>query len=129
MNSTEIAKIRYHLNYPMVVQGQDLDSYFQSLIPIDYDLNGVLLNLSEPEHAIILGILFKLDELEQNIFDARINLSALKVDTIEINNNQIKQLLNLYDLYRERLMGCVDHRQAFRNSKYNCSSMISSRTH
>lgn len=118
LSRTDMARIKYHLDYPLVKFGLDpADTTFSQLIPLEYDLEGVLADLPPENETLILATLDKCDKLENSIVELQCKIVASKVDNIEINPNAIKDMFKLYNYFVDKLIGQVDHRLAWRNSQ------------
>lgn len=116
LNVTDIARIKYHLDYPMVKYGLDPQFYsWISYIQIDYNFENVLENIGSAEEQMILQTLNNLDELEKNIIAAKCVIKAKKVGDIETDPDYLDKIFKLYDYYVRKLIGQIDHRLSFRN--------------
>lgn len=116
----QIERIKKHLDYPQTTLGLDINSNrYPSYIPIDYDIDGICNNMSVEQERSVLDVLTKLDGLWEKIYDSLCILSAKKVGEIEVNENYYDLLNKAYDAYRDKLIGMLDHRLAFRNYQKN----------
>ena len=116
----EIERIKKHLDYPQTTLGLDIhSSRYPSYIPIDYDIDGIAANMSSEQERSVLDVLNKMDELWEKMFCSLNILSAKKVGEIEVNENYYNILKNAYSDYRDKLIGMIDHRLAFRNYNQN----------
>jgi hypothetical protein len=118
LTTDQIERIKKHLNYPQVNDGLDqrYNQYQPLYIPINYNIDGIAVNLTIEQERNILDVLTKLDDLWEKMFCSVNILSAKKVGEIEVNENYYNILKNIYADLCEKMTSMIDHRLAFNNS-------------
>lgn len=109
ISETERARIKHHLRYPLVhsVSGfmAGVPTTIEALFPID----GSITNLTLEGEQIVRDQLSACDKLEASMAEMNCHLSAQKVGSITMRDDEFDQREKLYRFHCQRLadsLGC-----------------------
>ena len=97
------ARVRYHLDYPMlttavsVVATAVMHSEIRTILEVQMD------NVDPAVFTYVTRVLDRLDAIETQMDDALERMQARKADVVELNPNEQGDLLGVYEHWRNRL--------------------------
>jgi hypothetical protein len=103
LTDSEVARVRYHLGYPNTSAGAGIGLSMPTIITTLYPVDGALRNLYPEAVEIVRTLIARCDTAECNIEESEERLSALRVDSITLNDREPERREERYQYWVRRL--------------------------
>jgi len=103
LTDSEVARVRYHLGYPNTSAGAGIGLSMPTIITTLFPVDGALRNLYPEAVELVRTLIARCDTSEANIAESEDNLSALRVDSITLNEREPERREERYRYWVKRL--------------------------
>lgn len=103
LTDAEVARVRYHLGYMNTSAGAGIGLSMPTIVTTLFPVDGALRNLYPEAVEIVRTLIARCDTAECGIADSEERLSALRVDSIELNPQEPQRREERYLYWCRRL--------------------------
>ena len=103
LTDSEVARVRYHLGYMNTSAGAGIGLSMPTIVTTLYPVDGALRNLYPEAVEIVRTLIARCDASESAIADSEERLSALRVDSITLNDREPERREERYRYWVRRL--------------------------
>lgn len=103
LTDIEVARVRYHLGYMNTTAGAGIGLSMPTIITTLFPVDGALRNLYPEAVEIVRTLIARCDAAECGIADSEERLSALRMDSITLNEREPERREERYRYWVRRL--------------------------
>jgi len=103
LTEEEKSKCRYHLGYLDVQAASSFSLGTPAMVQTQFMIEGAMNNLNMVAYPKFVQLLCRLDQVEAEVYCTLDLVQVNKVDSVEVNRNQMKELAARYKLAQQAL--------------------------